>query len=58
MPQAYNKIRPPPMETAHITKRCFLFAKICKTRRMERCISPENPAAIATNHVKYLTITV
>jgi hypothetical protein len=31
------------MKTAHITKRCFPFAKICEMRGLERRDFPEKP---------------
>ena len=46
------------MKTAHITKRCFSFAKICEMCGPEAVISLKKPATITTNHVKYLAITV
>jgi hypothetical protein len=42
MAEAYNKSRRLPMETAHITNRCFPFAKICEMRRLECADFPEN----------------
>jgi hypothetical protein len=43
MAEAYNKSRRPPTETAHNTKRCSSFAKICELRGPERRDFPENP---------------
>jgi hypothetical protein len=58
MAEAYNQSCVSPMRTAHITKRCFSFAKICEMRGLDCLISLKNPAAVATNHVKHLAITV
>jgi hypothetical protein len=58
MAEAYNQSCVPPMGTAHITKRCSSFAKICEMRGPERPDFHKTPAATATNHVKHLAITV
>jgi hypothetical protein len=46
------------METIHFTKDVSLLPKSAKCAGWKAVISPENPAAIPTNHVKYLPITV
>jgi hypothetical protein len=41
--EGYNISYLPTMKTAHITKRCFPFAKICEMRGLERRDFPEKP---------------
>jgi hypothetical protein len=58
MAEAYNKSRASPMETAILPKDVSLLPKSAKCAGRNAVISLKNPAAIATNHVKHLAITV
>jgi hypothetical protein len=58
MVQAYNKSRSSPKETGILPKDVSLLPKSAKCAGRKAVICLKTPAAIATNHVKHLAITV